>query len=901
MSDTIIQNMGADSPTPVPTNITQLDTHGVGNRALRATSLGLFIIVGFVGNCVLVATIAQSGRLKGSVLNLFIVSAAAINLLDCIINMPMILGATITEEWDYGDFVCHLNACFMQLVGISTLFSLMLMSLDRLVAVKNPSKYSRRMTVTRANLFIIYSWLHSACLSIPLMLRLDPLPVRAFTTKYLCSLDHNASVVYIAMSSLLGYLLPALLIIVFYIVIIKIGIQEKIRERKLSNPQAYVDSMMEESPIWSEVGSAKFVGVLLVVWIIFQGPYQLLSTIEQYRNSDKLEASDIFSFTYPWQLDLSLTWMRLCHPIFLPLLTFLYRKDMWQKFKNIILCRKSNLIIDASPKRSPNRRKAAKDTVTTTPVPEDNSVPVFFATENGLHFETYGKQADEDEESIDYKKDAGTGDIEVGNGDISQVVTSTKCDVYGSQDLLQLDDGDTSDYNSQGEVDPYSTSDPLGLSVKTEYGKATEFSQGSYYNRDNNEENKVDVPILPETDNVTAVNEFSSAHTSPLENQDDSVQQNTKKKRRRRTTSETVPENDTLTEKTHSPRNSEGNQYDSDLVATQTNTTDSGLESGTNSREKKKKNKRSSVPINPSDNMLSEGITNSHAAYPEPNTTDEQEQRLPPPIVPRKKKAGVDNVSTVVTTETMVNESDATAISDAPVPSQSPKVRKKKKRRERLATDGSVEMTNVPVAPRPLPRLKQSDRKSSAGDDEPPLSNEADDTVPVAKKRTNVHSEAKHPSRQISAEPSRSEDVQLASQKPPSRCKSEPNLAEKDAENTSVTRVKPNRVKPPPKTDAFITPKKDERSGRHQRKRNPSENSSYGMEPDIPTDLSDLSEINTKESSDTYLDSSQNNGSANSSGGSKLVTKARRQKRKTKQEKQGDVPSASSQLQLLQD
>ena len=71
-------------------------------QAARATFLILFLLIGFVGNCVLVATIAQSGRLKNTTLNLFILSVASVNLLDSLLNIPLVLGASIAEEWTYG-------------------------------------------------------------------------------------------------------------------------------------------------------------------------------------------------------------------------------------------------------------------------------------------------------------------------------------------------------------------------------------------------------------------------------------------------------------------------------------------------------------------------------------------------------------------------------------------------------------------------------------------------------------------------------------------------------------------------------------------------------------------------------------------------------------------------------
>ena len=70
------------------------------------------VFAGFVGNCVLLATIAQSTRLKGSALNIFVISVAVVNLIDCIVNMPLVLGTTISEVnigLRYFQFECHIK------------------------------------------------------------------------------------------------------------------------------------------------------------------------------------------------------------------------------------------------------------------------------------------------------------------------------------------------------------------------------------------------------------------------------------------------------------------------------------------------------------------------------------------------------------------------------------------------------------------------------------------------------------------------------------------------------------------------------------------------------------------------------------------------------------------------
>ena len=251
--------------------------------------------------------------------------------------------------------------------------------------------------------------------------------------------------------------------------------------------QAYTDDAIQPgSRFWTELNTSKYVGVLIVLWCIFQGPYLLLNFVEQYRHSDKLSPNEAVEVAYPWEIELAFTWMKLSFPIFLPLVTFCWRKEVWQKFKNLVLCRKSNLINDSSPRGTtgkkrkrqlqPNRQSSEAPGMRTPGVRDSvlsaadlqrhNSIPVLFATEDGLHFQTYSRSMSKDEEEESYTEDS-IADLEASR--VSKIRTIKKIDVMGSQISFQREEGDTSDYDSSGEVDPFSNSNPI--SVRTEYGQ----------------------------------------------------------------------------------------------------------------------------------------------------------------------------------------------------------------------------------------------------------------------------------------------------------------------------------------------------------------------------------------------------------------------------------------------
>ena len=440
------------SPSPTPN--TSLSNTGVGDMATRATFLSLFIIIGFVGNSVLIATIAQSSRLKGSTINLCIISLAVANLLDSAGNMPLILGATITEKWDYGSFACHLNAFGLQLVSIAVSLGLMVLTMDRCVAVIDPVKHRKRLGLKRISIIISFFWVYSIAFSIPLMLD-SVVPIKVFPVRYLCTISNDTPLAYLCMTSICCFLIPVCLCICFFIYIIKSGAQLKRKETQESSQPGYLEGSRPPNRKWPEIEGAKFAGVMFIIWLILQAPYLILSSIMWYRNSTELagnkEVNDLLYFEYPWELELALTWLKLSYPIFLPSVTFLWKKEVWQKFKNAVLCRKSNLVVDASPHSSPERRGNGTTTIT-------NGVPVLFATENGLHIQTYNDEESDREDSDSESRDTSH----------TQTMVTKKCDVYGSQ-FLQLDEEDTSDYDSSSEIDPFSNSNPI--SVRTEYGQ----------------------------------------------------------------------------------------------------------------------------------------------------------------------------------------------------------------------------------------------------------------------------------------------------------------------------------------------------------------------------------------------------------------------------------------------
>ena len=451
----------------------------LGDKAARATFLAIFVIIGFVGNSVLIATIAQSQRLKLAVLNLFIISIASVNVVDTLINMTLILGSSISEKWNFGSFVCQLNAFGVQFVSIVMIMGLMLMSLDRLVAVSSVEKYRVRVTVMKANIGIIIKWVYGIALSIPVVA--GAIPTAPAYSRYLCSITKGASVIYITFLSIFGYLIPAMTTLILYILIILSG-RKRIKALEIKPKEKRKQKKMNTEPdaddlpdLWDEVDAAKFVGVLFILWCICVGPYLLIVTIEEFAFSDQVNSS----ITYPWQLELSFAWMRFGYVIVLPILTIFWRNDFRMRVKHCLLCKKmSNSSSDYNRDQRGVGTAAAADTPNLKQKKEqkeNGSVPVLYVTAEGL-----GLQIAERNSDLGNAVEVEPSEIEANmNSDAmsSPNTTTTKCDVFGSQVNLQEDQEDTSDFE---EEDPLAVSNAQSVRSRSSHGSRSSVDKNGH-------------------------------------------------------------------------------------------------------------------------------------------------------------------------------------------------------------------------------------------------------------------------------------------------------------------------------------------------------------------------------------------------------------------------------------
>lgn len=362
----------------------------------RTTTLAVITVVGFIGNLMILVTICQSASLRAVHFNKHLVNIATINLLTCILGIPIVIGYTVTSDWDYGEVMCRVLAHFILSISIALCFSIFVLNIDRVIAIADPERYAHRMNSYKTVLMIVIVWI--AAILFPLPLSLGVVPTTAFGSRYICSIGPGSDINYLIALYSVCFALPSIVNVLCFIYIAREALSEK--EAESTGVSRRSSSTVR---LWPEVQSAGVVFILFLLWVLSELPYITLSSIEQYIHSSQVNGS----FNYSPDLDTVFMWLKFCSCCLLPFAVFRFRKDIWLKFKDLMFCRKSNSILDSSP-RTKGKNKGTKSrlkqsqpvaNVDTPKFEASFPIPTLKASKDGLHVQ--GNAEDEENEGAE--------------------------------------------------------------------------------------------------------------------------------------------------------------------------------------------------------------------------------------------------------------------------------------------------------------------------------------------------------------------------------------------------------------------------------------------------------------------------------------------------------------------
>lgn len=132
---------------------------------VQSVFLTLIMIVSAVANSFICRCILVHRSLR-TITNSFIFNLAATDFLLSVLCMPFALVSAITGRWVFGEVMCKLTGFLISVLCIASILTLVLVAIDRYLAICRPLKYCILVTHRKSVMMLVYVWLHAAVCSI---------------------------------------------------------------------------------------------------------------------------------------------------------------------------------------------------------------------------------------------------------------------------------------------------------------------------------------------------------------------------------------------------------------------------------------------------------------------------------------------------------------------------------------------------------------------------------------------------------------------------------------------------------------------------------------------------------------------------------------------------------------
>ncbi|XP_052463192.1 trace amine-associated receptor 13c-like [Carassius gibelio] len=238
--------------------------------------------------------------------NLIILSLAVADMLVGLIVMPIEANRLIETCWFFGDTFCRLFLTMMGLLFSASLSNLVLVAVDRFVAVCHPLLYPQKITTTKTLIIVIICWFCSSVYNIAIVMSLS-------NKKYACYGECTIMITsdWTVLNLFLSFLIPCTIIITLYLRIFYVAHQQV----KVINSLVKSGKHVNEGSVKrkSERKAALTLGIIVTVYLVCWIPFVILSLTEKtgmasttayvllwflYINSGLNPL--IYAFFYPW-------------------------------------------------------------------------------------------------------------------------------------------------------------------------------------------------------------------------------------------------------------------------------------------------------------------------------------------------------------------------------------------------------------------------------------------------------------------------------------------------------------------------------------------------------------------------------------------------------------------------
>nr|XP_055063170.1 trace amine-associated receptor 13c-like [Misgurnus anguillicaudatus] len=202
--------------------------------------------------------------------NMLILSLAVSDLLIGLIGMPLEAIRFIETCWYFGETICRLFSIIMGLLLCTSLSNLVLIAVDRYVAVCHPLLYPQKITMTRTIITICVSWFCSSAYNISIY-------ITTSQRKYTCYGECTAitTFAWTIIELFLSFLFPCTVIITLYLRIFYVAYQQvKVINSLMRSGKHLTEGSVRRK---SESKAALTLGIIVTVYLFCWIPLFILS------------------------------------------------------------------------------------------------------------------------------------------------------------------------------------------------------------------------------------------------------------------------------------------------------------------------------------------------------------------------------------------------------------------------------------------------------------------------------------------------------------------------------------------------------------------------------------------------------------------------------------------------
>ncbi|XP_068602490.1 trace amine-associated receptor 13c-like [Brachionichthys hirsutus] len=230
-------------------------------------TLSLISIVTVLLNMMVIISISHFKQLHTST-NLLLLSLA---VSDCIVGFLIIFQIILINGcWFLGDIVCVVYFVLDYLITAASIGIMVLISVDRYVAICHPLHYSTKVTKTRINVCVCLCWMF--CVLVHCLILKDNLEQPGGFNSCVGQCVINLNYASILADVILSFIIPVTVIVVLYMRVFMVAASQA-RAMRSHVTSVTINCSVKVSAKKSELKAAITLGVVVVVFLICVCPY----------------------------------------------------------------------------------------------------------------------------------------------------------------------------------------------------------------------------------------------------------------------------------------------------------------------------------------------------------------------------------------------------------------------------------------------------------------------------------------------------------------------------------------------------------------------------------------------------------------------------------------------------